>query len=64
MFPLSPAISLITAFIQYISTRLALIYNLRRSINRSESIIKFTKEASLIFYIAIIINSWENVFAL
>lgn len=35
LLPMSPIISFITIFIQYFNMRLALLYELRRPINRS-----------------------------
>ncbi len=62
--PLSPAIMLISIFIHFTNLRMALLFDERRPVNKSESIIKFTKQIMYIYYLGVIFSSWINIYML
>lgn len=63
-FPLAPLISFATIITTYFSTRIALIYDYRRPINKSQTIIAFYKYSEIIFVVGLAINIWLNTFVL
>lgn len=62
MLPISPVIMCLAVFIHFTKMRLSLIYDERRPLNRSESVIPFSKQFRYVFYLGVMLNSWINVF--
>lgn len=62
ILPLVSALTLIALYIFLTNSRLALLYETRRPINRSERIIPFTKTAKIIFFIGLLSQVWISVF--
>lgn len=62
MLPISPVIMCLAVFIHFTKMRLSLIFDERRPLNRSESVIPFSKQIKYIFYLGVMTNSWINVF--
>lgn len=64
VIPLSPVLMFVSVFIHFTNLRMALLYDERRPVNRSESIIRFTKQIRYIFLLGVIYSSWINIFLL
>jgi hypothetical protein len=64
LLPLSPGILFLSIFIHFISMRLSLLYEERRPINRSESIIRFSPQLKYLYYLGILVNTWVIIFLL
>lgn len=62
VLPLVSTLTLIALSILFTNSRLALLYETRRPINRSERIIPFTKTARIIFFIGLLSQVWISVF--
>jgi len=57
----SPLIILISIFIMFGRLRLKILYKVKRTLNKSNTIIRMSTRLQLIYFIGLIVNCWANV---
>lgn len=61
---ISGLIALSTLITIYVVTRINLLYDLRRPINKSQSINRFSVSCNIIYLVGVLINIWLNTYVL